>query len=69
MWSLWKCLRNITANASLWKIVINMAIETNIRIPVFYQFRLTNDYIVIEIAALSPLREIKYINNIKMEKH
>lgn len=68
--SLRGCIGNITASTPLWKTVMNMAVEASTRDPRFPPVSAGElDYIDIEISALSPLWEIKDINEIEVGKH
>jgi AmmeMemoRadiSam system protein A len=64
------CIGNITAETPLWETVRNMAIESALRDPRFPSispYELEN--IDIEISVLSPLKEIKNLEEIKVGKH
>ena len=64
------CIGNITASTPLWKTVLNMAVEASTRDPRFPPVNTGElDDIDIEISALSPLWEIKDINEIRVGKH
>jgi AmmeMemoRadiSam system protein A len=64
------CIGNITAETPLWETIRNMAIESALRDPRFpsispYEL----ESVDIEISVLSPLKEIKNLEEIKVGKH
>ncbi len=64
------CIGNITAETPLWQTVRNMAVESALRDPRFYP--LTPDEFKkadIEISALSPLKKIKDLKEVKVGKY
>jgi len=64
------CIGNITARTPLWKTVMNMSIEASTRDPRFPAISADElDDIDIEVSAISPLWEIKDIEEIKVGEH
>jgi len=64
------CIGNITANTPLWQTVRNMAVEASTRDPRFPPITSRElDDIDIEVSALSPLRQIKDIDEVEIGRH
>ena len=64
------CIGNITANTPLWQTVRNMAVEASTRDPRFPPVTSRElDDIDIEVSALSPLRQIKDIDEVEIGRH
>jgi len=64
------CIGNITAETPLWETIRNMATESALRDPRFPSVSPRElESVDIEISVLSPLKEIKNLEEIKVGKH